>query len=390
MMLAAASCRDACGSSKRVAVTKAAATVSTSLSAVGDTYLRVSNANSNQGGELVLNVQTTGRNRTLLFFDTAAIQEAVSAGTLVSATLELTIDSPASNWGATGRDIAVHRLKQASAELSATWNCAIDANVQNSQADCSGATAWNMDSTDPAVQPWQSPATATALITTGLTGVVAFDVTADVAAIAGGTWAGHGFLVKKVEETLSGAVAFASRERTPAPRLVLVVDEPPPTGGTGGAGGQSGSGGAGADAGSTSQRLPALKDTQVRMGTPNSNFGVDPVLDIQASGRHRALVDFDPAAVTAALGQNGLVSAKLEVTIVETFNNWGPDRSLGAHRLRHAWTELGATWNCTDDPDPTNPTDNDCTSPWAMWAPQLPEEQIAWCLAPRNPEQVLV
>ena len=224
----------------------------------------------------MLRVQTTGRNRTLLFFDAAAIQSALVGKTLTSASLELTIDSSASNWGPAGRPIAIHRLKQASAELSATWNCAIDESVQNSQPNCSGVTAWQMDATDPALLPWQSPATDTATISTGQTGVVRFDVTSDIAQIGAGSWAGHGWLVRKVEENLSGAVDFVSRERGPAPRLVLQLQAPDMDAGGSGAGGATAP-----DAALFEASVTAVADSYVRQGNPNRNEGTSPVLVVR-------------------------------------------------------------------------------------------------------------
>jgi hypothetical protein len=208
---------------ERVAVSRAALNSSVTVNVLGDTYIRGNSANANQGGDTVVHLQQSGKNRGLLFFDTNAIRQAVTPGSLVSATLELTISSTATNWGTSGHPIALHRLKKGSAENSATWNCAIDSSVANSSADCSGATAWNMDSTDTNVQPWQSPAIGTSNITNGQTGVVTFTVTADVAAILDNSWTGYGFLLKKVDETVSGSIDFKSREAGAPARLVLEV-----------------------------------------------------------------------------------------------------------------------------------------------------------------------
>jgi hypothetical protein len=357
----------------------AALTALRTVSTSGDTYIRNGSPNQNQGSEPILRLQSSGGNRALLFFDTTAIQTVVATDTLLSATLEVTIDTAASNWGPTGRPIAVHRLLQASAEYGATWNCAQDTSIENSQPNCSAAagTVWSMDASDPAARPWQQTPIATATITNGQVGIVSFDVTADVAAILSGTWAGHGFLIKKVNESESGQVELVSRERGPAPRLVLAVE-------VADAGGGGGAPDGGLDAGTQSQRLVASKDSHVRQGEPNHNFGLSETMRLQASGRNRALVDFDVVAVSAALGTSQLRGARIELTIAETYDNWGADRSIGAHRLRHPWTELGATWNCSEDANPGNSTDSDCVSTWAMWAPNLPQEQIAWVDPPTS------
>jgi len=117
----------------------AALVVARAVEVSGDTYLRSGSPNQNQGSEPILRLQSSGKNRGLLFFDAVAIRNAVSGGTLATATLELTIDSAATNWGDTGRPITLHRLLQTSSEYTATWNCASDASIYNSQADCTGA-----------------------------------------------------------------------------------------------------------------------------------------------------------------------------------------------------------------------------------------------------------
>ena len=58
--------------------------------------------------------------------------------------------------------------------------------------------------------------------------MVSFDVTPDVAAILSGADAGLGWLVKKVNETLSGSIQFNSREAGVPPRLRLRLDTPTP------------------------------------------------------------------------------------------------------------------------------------------------------------------
>jgi hypothetical protein len=356
-----------------------AVTVNRTVDANGDCYLKSGSPNSNQGSEPIVRLQSSGKNRALVFFDATTIRNTVGSASLSSATLELAIDTAASNWGSSGRPIAVHRLLQASSEYAATWNCGQDSSIYNSQADCTVAdgTAWSMDASDPNARPWQAAATSTTTIVSNQTGVVQLDVTADIAAMLGDSWAGHGFLVKKVDESQSGQVDFVSKERGPAPRLVLTVDVPADAG-------PADSGGPTVDAGIQSQRLVATSDSHVRQGEPNHNFGAADFLRLQASGRNRALVQFDLGAVTAALADRGLHAARLELTIAQTFDNWGDDRSIGVHRLRHPWTEGGATWNCRDDSDPSNSTDSDCAEPWVMWAPSLPEEQVAWVDPPAS------
>jgi RHS repeat-associated protein len=340
--------------SEAVAVAVAPSTLgSTTLTASGDTFVQSLISNRNRGGDTVLSIQALGKHRPLLFFEPPSIVAAVGSGTLVSARVVLTVASSGIGWGSSGRPVAIHRLLAASAEYQATWNCALDTNVNNLQADCTGSGIWNMNATSPAQQPWASPASATALIKNGQTGEVTFDVTADVAALLAGSSAGFGWLVKKVDEGQTGAVDFASRELGPGPRLVLEVQgapppDPPPivTG---------------------SATVFANADTFVRRWQPNQNFGGDLGLPIHALSKSRALVGFDPAAISSALG-GGLVRAELELPILETDANWGPDRALGAHRLRQAWNESAATWNCAVDANLGNLA-ADCagSTAWTMW-----------------------
>ena len=78
----------------------------------------------------------------------------------------------------------------------------------------------------PQLHPWVEPATATVLITNGLSGTVGFDVTADVLALLTGVAANNGWIVKKDLEGPSGLVEFASRESgSSGPRLVLTIEQ---------------------------------------------------------------------------------------------------------------------------------------------------------------------
>lgn len=197
----------------------------TTLQVTGDTYVQSSLPNQNFGTDTGLHLQASDSHRTLLFFNPSNITAAVGSGSLVSAHIELTLAGTPANWSTFG-NILIHRLKQPSAEGQATWNCALDSNVSNVQADCSGTGAWAMGATDPALQPWLSP-TFTTSITNGQTGAIEFEVTTDVAAILAGTDAGHGWLIKKVNAAQPGSVEFASRELGPGPRLVLQIDNAP-------------------------------------------------------------------------------------------------------------------------------------------------------------------
>lgn len=204
--------------------TRAALISNSTLTVVGDTFIRQGIPNQNEGDENVLSVQLGSVHRSLLFFDTPALLAAVGTGTLVSARIDLFISANNGGWGS-GRALGIHSLRQASNENSATWSCAVDTNTSNGTADCASGSAWNMNASN-ATAPFVIAPTSTTQIVNGTNGVVSFDVTQDVLAIVAGTNPGHGWLIKKVDETTSGSLLFASREQGPAPRLTLTVDAP--------------------------------------------------------------------------------------------------------------------------------------------------------------------
>ena len=103
------------------------------LSAVADTYLKSGSANQNQGSDTFLRIQSSGNNRSLVRFDSAAIAAAVGNGSLASARLELYIQSNSNNWSADGRTVDAHALTANWTEPGATWSCAIDSNPANSR-----------------------------------------------------------------------------------------------------------------------------------------------------------------------------------------------------------------------------------------------------------------
>jgi hypothetical protein len=67
--------------------------------------------------------------------------------------------------------------------------------------------------------------------------------------------------------------------------------------------------------------LPASADTYVRSGAPDTNEGGSTFLRLRASGDNRALVRFDQAALSDAVGSGTLVSASLELDITDNGNN---------------------------------------------------------------------
>ncbi len=388
---------------------------------VGDTYLRSGAPNQNQGTLPTLRVQSSGDNRALIRFDSAQLAALPGA---VTATLTLTIADNGENWGSTGRPIALHRVTRAWTEQGATWNCAIDTNASNGSPDCSGISAWEMGKPqEPALHPWTETPTATALITTSLSGVVSFDISADVALFRSGAAPNYGWILKKVDEGATGRVEFRARETANPPRLSIFVDpddcapNPCQNGGTctdgiasytcacatGFAGTacetnidecapnpcQNGgtcidgiasytcvcaTGFAGANCETTYQRdqLVPVGDTYLRSGAPDLNQGALPTLRLRASGDNGGLIRFDSAQLAAL---PGTVTATLTFTIADNGNNWGSTgRPIALHRVTREWTELGATWNCAIDTNTSNHSP-DCSgaSAWEMGNPLQPD-----------------
>jgi hypothetical protein len=109
--------------------------------------------------------------------------------------------------------------------------------------------------------------------------------------------------------------------------------------------------------------LTANGDTYLRSGAGNANEGNETFLRINSSP-NRSLVRFDQAQIAAAAAGMVLISATLEVYVTAS-NQWGgAGRDVNAHRMTADWTELGATWNCPIDSNPTNGSP-DCAAQWA-------------------------
>ena len=107
--------------------------------------------------------------------------------------------------------------------------------------------------------------------------------------------------------------------------------------------------------------LPVVRDTSVRVLTPNQNEGT-----LKQLAGSRSLVAVDTQALVAALGeQDVLLSATLQLTPPSA----GQPRStrLGVYRTTQAWSELGATWWCAIDSNTSNRL-KDCAgaTAWSM------------------------
>lgn len=192
----------------------------TVLAPSADTYIRQGSPNQNQGTEPILRLQSSGKNRALLRWDQAALTQAAAGRAVSAARLELTIADLGDNWSTAGRTIELHRMTEDWTEPGATWNCAVDSVAGNARPECAGATAWDMD--HAANYPFRAETTATALLRNGQSGVVSFDVTADVQAWLAGQ-PNDGWLLKKTVEGDPGKVDFGSRESGTPARLALTM-----------------------------------------------------------------------------------------------------------------------------------------------------------------------
>lgn len=190
-----------------------------------DTWLSQTKQNDNFGDSVELDLRESAKNRILVQFNAADIQ---SASDFITATggrilLRLTIVENPGDWGPTGRPLDVHRMLQGwdgevtGDNTGATYNCADDQDLGNNQVDCPAGDEWDVKK--GASNPWVSDPTASAIVSTGQTGVVEFDVTDDIVAFAAGTQ-NYGWVVKRFDEAEAGAVTFGSFENVDfAPEL---------------------------------------------------------------------------------------------------------------------------------------------------------------------------
>jgi Glucodextranase, domain B/Carboxypeptidase regulatory-like domain len=185
-----------------------------------DTFLTDAAPDREHGRAATLRVAKEGPSRALVSFDLSPLPAALAGGQLVAAQLELSIAANGNNWGSAGRPVGAYALTAPWSEPAATWDCPADTNLDNKSPDC--PVPWNGGS-------FAANPTSTVLHTRNLGGAVAYDVTADVAAYLAGA-ANAGWLIKKVDESLSGRVDYTSREAatgTPA-QLVVAFQVPPP------------------------------------------------------------------------------------------------------------------------------------------------------------------
>lgn len=208
------------------------------LQAIADTYLREDAQDINEGGSLFMRVQSADKNRSLVQFSQAEIENTVGSKTLSNAKLVLEVDGDKVDWGSVGGVINIHRVTQPWVEgdgrnegltsenqylgdgAGATWSCAVDPDIGNNDPD--GCTEWlgGIYSVVP---------TDAQLIENGSGGTVEFDVTTDVLDFLNNPSLNNGWLIKKVNEMESGSVSFYTKESTAGngPILILSFATPP-------------------------------------------------------------------------------------------------------------------------------------------------------------------
>ncbi|HSQ01020.1 MAG TPA: DNRLRE domain-containing protein [Candidatus Dormibacteraeota bacterium] len=187
------------------------------LSPTADTYLRSGAQNGNDGSATFVRINSSP-NRALVRFDQTQIAGATSGLVLISATLELFVNSSA-QWGSPGRAVNAHRVTADWTEAGATWNCPIDTNPGNSSPDCASQWAGGTFAPTATDAVLQSDAIVNQY--------VSWDVTADVVALLTGT-PNAGWMIRKELENQNGNADFNSREAA-ANRPLLVPDVVAPT-----------------------------------------------------------------------------------------------------------------------------------------------------------------
>ncbi len=92
--------------------------------------------------------------------------------------------------------------------------------------------------------------------------------------------------------------------------------------------------------GTNTVELPAIADTYLAKGQPNTNFGNDGYLYIGGNDILRSVLKFD----VSSIAPNPVVSAKLYV-YYDAFSGGGTAHALRAYDVTTPWAEGTATWN---------------------------------------------
>jgi hypothetical protein len=144
------------------------------------TFIKSEGKNDNEGYNVFAKIQPEGTTRAIVSFDQQMIEDALASlgnPTNYIATFHLETTKGPKGFGVNGQVLDVHRMTKNWVEgngrlvypneydpvdvtieewetyiatrgtgSGVTWNCAIDSNISNTQKDCTGETAWNMNS----------------------------------------------------------------------------------------------------------------------------------------------------------------------------------------------------------------------------------------------------
>jgi hypothetical protein len=195
------------------------------LSAQKDSFMRSGSANRNEGINEILRVNSNSR--IVIAFSQTEIENTIGSLNLQNATMRLYVES-SNNWGSSGRTIDIHKITESWIEgngwndgnnirgtgSGVTWNCAIDTDISNTQANCN--PRWNGGNF--------GVSTDSILMTNVMENqFIEFDVTEDIQAFLDGIEQNNGWIIKKTSESQGGEFEAASGEgATHNPELVLV------------------------------------------------------------------------------------------------------------------------------------------------------------------------
>jgi hypothetical protein len=199
-------------------------TKTTRLPIMADASLRKFLPNGAHGADVRLHLGRNGLNtdRTVLRADTATIRAEIGRRRLMTAELELAVESQSPTWTA-GARVAAHPLRGEWREASATWNCRNDTMTDNFLVDCAAADLWTFEGNLP---PYAQPPTGSAAVgARAVGGVIRIDVTADVQ-----RWLSQddnrGWALNLTGDAVTDWINFHSRTSGRPPALLITTANP--------------------------------------------------------------------------------------------------------------------------------------------------------------------
>ena len=185
----------------------------------GDSWFpTTAHPNDNHGSDTILKIQKAdlGASHVLVKFSTDDILAAIGTSHVVSATLQLYIETNMNDWGS-GANVDAYRLDSDWDEMSVTFNCQSDSNLSNTDPDCDDQ--WGGGDFEDAFS-------STLLIQNSSIGWQNYLVTDDIQLLQSGN-DNFGWIVRKRDSNASGKIFFTSNQGTAAqrPKLVVIVDD---------------------------------------------------------------------------------------------------------------------------------------------------------------------